>query len=49
MYAAVKGGTLLDASYELPHRLGTLGLSGLGLITVLWLIYKQSKRFWENE
>ena len=49
MYAAVKGGTLLEASYELPHRLGTLGLSGIGLITVLWLIYKQSKRFWENE
>ena len=49
MYAAIKFGTYLDSTYELSNKLATLLSSGFGLLTVLWLVYRQSKKFWDNE
>jgi uncharacterized membrane protein len=46
MYGSVKLGIFLDAQY-LTNRFA-LVLSVFGLIMVLWLIYKQSKSFWNN-
>ncbi|MDG1022908.1 MAG: AtpZ/AtpI family protein [Flavobacteriaceae bacterium] len=46
MYGAVKLGIFLDAQYETTRF--ALILSVFGLIIVLWLIYKQSKSFWNN-
>ena len=49
MYGAIQLGTYLDRTYTLPNKLATLLLSGFGLLTILWLIYRQSKKFWDNE
>ena len=49
MYGAIQFGTYLDRTYTLPNKLATLLLSGFGLLTILWLIYRQSKKFWDNE
>jgi uncharacterized membrane protein len=46
MYGSVKLGIFLDAQYH-TNRFA-LVLSVFGLIMVLWLIYKQSKSFWNN-
>ena len=49
MYGAIQLGTYLDRTYTLPNKLAILLLSGFGLLTILWLIYRQSKKFWDNE
>lgn len=49
MYGAIQLGTYLDRTHTLPNKLATLLLSGFGLLTILWLIYRQSKKFWDNE
>jgi hypothetical protein len=49
MYGGIQLGTYLDRTYTLPNKLATLLLSGFGLLTILWLIYRQSKKFWDNE
>jgi hypothetical protein len=49
MYAAVKIGALIDSYYSFSHHTVSLILSGLGLVMILWLIYNQSKNFWDSE
>jgi hypothetical protein len=49
MFAAVKLGAYLDTKYNLLNKFASLLLSGFGLVTILWLIYQQSKNFWDKE
>ncbi|MDG1763252.1 MAG: hypothetical protein P8H38_08430 [Flavobacteriaceae bacterium] len=49
MFAAVKLGAYLDTKYNLSNKFASLLLSGFGLVTILWLIYQQSKNFWDKE
>jgi hypothetical protein len=49
MYGAIKFGAYLDSTYKLPNKLATLLSSGFGLLTILWIVYRQSKKFWDNE
>ena len=49
MFAAIKFGTYLDSTYTLPNKLATLLLAGFGLLSIVWIVYKQSKKFWDKE
>ena len=49
MYGAIKFGTYLDSTYKPTNKLATLLLSVFGLFTILWLVYRQGKKFWDNE
>jgi hypothetical protein len=49
MYGSIQLGTYLDRTYALPKKLATLLISGFGLLTISWLIFRQSKKFWDNE
>lgn len=46
MYGSIKLGNFLDEKYHTTSF--ALSLSVFGLIMVLWLIYRQSKSFWNN-
>jgi len=49
MFGAVKVGAYLDTVFSTSNKLATLLLSSLGLVSILWLIYRQSKSFWDKE
>jgi hypothetical protein len=46
MYASIQLGNFLDEKFSTTSF--ALISSVLGLVMVLWLIYRQSKRFWNN-
>ena len=46
MYASTQLGNFLDEKFSTTSF--ALISSVLGLVVVLWLIYRQSKRFWNN-
>ena len=46
MYASIQLGKFLDEKFSTTSF--ALISSVLGLVMVLWLIYRQSKRFWNN-
>ncbi len=48
MYAMIQLGTFLDQKTNPNDNHFTLLTSVGGVITIVWLIYSQSKRFWEN-
>ena len=48
MYAMIQLGTFLDQKANPNENHFTLLTSVCGVITIVWLIYNQSKRFWEN-
>jgi hypothetical protein len=48
MFVSVKLGQFLDQKYNPSESLFVLGLSALGIVLILWMIYNQSKRFWNN-
>jgi hypothetical protein len=45
----VRLGHYLDTQSNPEKSLFTLLTSGLGLLAILWLIYKQSKKLWEKD
>lgn len=45
----VRLGHYLDTQSNPEKSLFTLFTSGLGLLAILWLIYKQSKKLWEKD
>ncbi len=49
MFGAIQLGSYLDSKYNLPNKLASLILSSFGLVTILWLVYQQSKKFWDKE
>ncbi|MGA0212057.1 MAG: AtpZ/AtpI family protein [Flavobacteriaceae bacterium] len=49
MYVMVRLGHHLDSQSNPEKSLFTLLTSGLGLLAILWLIYKQSKKLWEKD
>ncbi|MGY8922115.1 MAG: AtpZ/AtpI family protein [Flavobacteriales bacterium] len=46
MYCSTKLGRFLDQKFD--TSIFTISISSLGLIIILYLIYKQSKSFWEK-
>tara|TARA_B100000780_G_scaffold218905_1_gene158013 strand:+ start:19 stop:231 length:213 start_codon:yes stop_codon:yes gene_type:complete len=48
MFVSVKLGQFLDHKYNPSKNLFVLGFSSFAIILVLWMIYNQSKRFWNN-
>lgn len=46
MYASIQLGNFLDQKFSTTSF--ALISSVFGLVMVLWLIYRQSKRFWNN-
>ncbi|MEK9612314.1 MAG: hypothetical protein VW080_00125 [Flavobacteriaceae bacterium] len=47
MYASIRLGQFLDQKSQVGGgSFFVLLFSGLGLVTILWMIYRQSKRFW---
>tara|TARA_B100001094_G_C17592088_1_gene512464 strand:- start:317 stop:544 length:228 start_codon:yes stop_codon:yes gene_type:complete len=49
MFVAIKLGNYLDTKYNLSNKYSSLLLSGFGVLTIIWLVYKQSKKFWDKE
>jgi hypothetical protein len=49
MFVAIKLGNYLDTKYNLSNKYSSLLLSGLGILVIIWLVYKQSKKFWDKE
>jgi hypothetical protein len=49
MFVAIKLGNYLDIKYNLSNKYFSLLLSGLGILVIIWLVYKQSKKFWDKE
>jgi len=49
MYVMVRLGYYLDSQSNPEKSLFTLLTSGGGLLAILWLIYKQSKKLWEKD
>jgi hypothetical protein len=49
MFVAIKLGKYLETKYNLSNKYLSLLLSGLGILVIIWLVYKQSKKFWDKE
>lgn len=49
MLGAIKLGAYLDTKFNLSNKLASLLLSGFGLGVILWIVYHQSKNFWDKE
>jgi hypothetical protein len=49
MFVAIKLGKYLETKYNLSNKYSSLLLSGLGILVIIWLVYKQSKKFWDKE
>jgi len=47
MLGSVRLGQYLDQKHQSGGNEFVLFLSSLGLLAILWIIYKQSKRFWD--
>lgn len=47
MLGSVRLGQYLDQKHQSGGNAFVLFLSSLGLLAILWIIYKQSKRFWD--
>jgi hypothetical protein len=48
MFWAIKLGSYLDKIFNLSNKAATLAVSAFGLIAVVWLVYQQSKKFWDS-
>ncbi|MCH1432382.1 hypothetical protein OAQ42_02460 [Flavobacteriaceae bacterium] len=46
MWASIRLGQYLDQKFQSSENQFGLLFSSLGLVVILWTIYKQSKRFW---
>jgi hypothetical protein len=46
MWASIRLGQYLDQKFQSSENQFVLLFSSLGLVVILWTIYKQSKRFW---
>jgi hypothetical protein len=46
MWASIRLGKYLDQKFQSSENQFGLLFSSLGLVVILWTIYKQSKRFW---
>ena len=47
MWGSIKLGQYLDDKFHTTGKYFVLILSTLGLFAILWMIYKQSKTFWD--
>ncbi|OUW34430.1 MAG: hypothetical protein CBD39_03970 [Flavobacteriaceae bacterium TMED179] len=47
MWVFIKLGQYLDDKFHTVSKSFVLILSTLGLVVILWMIYKQSKTFWD--
>jgi len=48
MWCSIRLGQFLDQKVQSTGKGFVLLLSSLGLVAILWIIYKQSKRFWDQ-
>jgi hypothetical protein len=48
MWGSIRLGQFLDQKVQSTGKGFVLLLSSLGLVAILWIIYKQSKRFWDQ-
>lgn len=46
MYLATSLGQYIDQRYNHSNQIASLFFAAIGLIAVLWLVYRQSKKFW---
>ena len=49
MWSAIRFGQYLDEKFLSTENQFVLLLCSVGLVAILWMIYKQSKRFWNEE
>ncbi|MDA8877296.1 hypothetical protein N9I15_01450 [Flavobacteriaceae bacterium] len=49
MWSAIRLGQYLDEKFLSTENQFVLLLCSVGLVAILWMIYKQSKRFWNEE
>tara|TARA_B100001059_G_scaffold52160_1_gene45843 strand:+ start:327 stop:539 length:213 start_codon:yes stop_codon:yes gene_type:complete len=49
MFVSVKIGNYLDIKYNLLSNFFSFLLSAFSILAIIWLVYKQSKKFWNKE